>query len=287
MERKYLYFNWKYFNGQLPDIYEIDFSVNNRKRPMGTASFRYNNLKDCIDRYGISMSNYYDTTERGKESVLLHEMCHISHYFQRISDFLKCDKNGRLAFNRKFDGHSGFFLEEAERVNSMSDYHISKFYEPVSCEEVGPNGLKLSQQAEKKLSKTAYVCIYKVQGKPLRYFYCPKKSIYRFNNMLDSLGATERQWYTTELMNLSGRTKSVKGINFYSRKNPDENNVEFLVKKFNLTPYNPDTLEETVQRVVEDIMDELVNTDTNNISIEASSIPFTMEDGENLIYSIE
>lgn len=284
MRRKYSEFNRKYFNGSLPDASRVVFSVNNRRNPMGMAFYLFNRLTLEITRYEIALSNFYDTTEHGKEAVLVHEMCHISHYQKRIMDFLKRDRYGRLTSDRSFDGHTGFFLEEAARVNSMSDYNVSRYYPSESSEEAANDDLyRLSDKARKKYEKDVRFCIARKDDEILCYFYCDPSRMEFFEGLLSRKGY-ESEWFATMHKNVLNLEKSVRRANLYFRNNPDENNREFIVGHFNLTPLNP-SLNEMIDKAVKHAISELDSQ--GNHGVEASSFPFVREEGDTIVYGIE
>lgn len=285
MSSKYSEFNKKYFNGNLPDASRVAFSVNNKKAPMGTAYYTFNTRTLEIIRYAIALSNFYDTTEHGKEAVLIHEMCHISHYHNRLMDFLKRDRYGRFTIDRSFDAHTGFFLDEAARINSMSDYNVSRYYPSDSSNEAENDQLyRLSDVAERKFNKEVCFCIFKRKGEEkLAYFFCDHEKRLAFDEIYSHNGV-EKEWFTTQYKNVHQLKKSVKRVNAYSRTNPNENTMKFLVNHFKLTPLES-SLNEMINNAVKQAISEFGSSNTP--SVEASSTPFVREEGDIIIYGVE
>lgn len=288
ISRKYSEFNSKYFENSLPDASEMKFSVNHRRSPVGFASFTVNRMTRKAYNFGIAISNFYDSTEHGKEAVLIHEMCHISHYSKRISDFLTRDRYGRTTINKRFDAHSGFFLEEAERINAVTDYNISRYYpSDASSEASNDNLYNLSDKAKKKLSAKTYMCVFNAKNGKLSYFHCPKSKMEFFNERIEHLGCTNIKWYVTDLANTHGLPKSLSRLTFYSRKNPEENNIEFLTKYFDMEPYKEENLDERIKRVVDEVISEITSSETTGERIKASSTPIVKQNDDVLYYGVE
>ena len=151
MAEKYAYYNSKYWNGQLPGI---SFSISNSRKTWGFATYKYifNDSRTeikTIKPLSITLSNYYDSPEKVKETTLLHEMIHIADYFFHPEHFINLRRTGK---NKKYDAHGPvFFMKEANRLAS-DGWEIQKY---VTMEERGAS--TLSDENKEKLEKRASI----------------------------------------------------------------------------------------------------------------------------------
>lgn len=157
LAEKYAYFNSKYWNGQLPGI---SFSISNSRKTWGFATYKYifNDSRTeikTIKPLSITLSNYYDSPEKVKETTLLHEMIHIADYFFHPEHFINLRRTGK---NKKYDAHGPvFFLKEAERLSS-DGWEIQK-YVTMEAKNVSTLSDENEKKLEKKASKGYVVCI--------------------------------------------------------------------------------------------------------------------------------
>ena len=157
MTEKYAYFNNKYWNGQLPSI---SFSISNSRKTWGFATYRYvfNQSRtriETIKPISITLSNYYDSPEKIKETTLLHEMIHIADYYFYPEHFINLRRTGR---NKKYDAHGYvFFMKEANRL-AADGWEIQK-YVTMEAKSVSTLSDKNEKKLEKKASNGYIVCI--------------------------------------------------------------------------------------------------------------------------------
>lgn len=157
MAERYVYYNNKYWNGQLP---VISFSVNNSRKTWGFASYRYilNDSRtriETIQPLSITLSNYYDSPEKIKETTLLHEMIHIADYYFHPEHFINVRRTGR---NKKYDAHGYvFFMKEAERL-AADGWEIQK-YVTMEAQSVSTLSDENREKLEKRAALGYVVCI--------------------------------------------------------------------------------------------------------------------------------
>lgn len=148
IKQKYDFFNQKYWGGKLPT--NIAFETDRSKKRWGGAGFSYkyrgygrNQVKISITPTKITISNYYDSPERIKETTLLHEMIHIADYYFHPEHYLGL--NGK-----KYDPHgSDFFIPEARRL-AADGWDIEKY---VTQEEM--NSSTMSDATVKRIRQNA------------------------------------------------------------------------------------------------------------------------------------
>ncbi|WP_296864427.1 SprT-like domain-containing protein [uncultured Methanobrevibacter sp.] len=144
MYRKYIEFNEKYWDNNLP---EIEFKLSRSKNLFGTASCKFNRSEVSAYNFVIKMSVYYDQPESVLENTLLHELIHISEYYFHPETLLyRCDHHGI------------YFQKEAARLNKYG-YNIQKYVQP---EEM--NSCTLSEHTaaliQKKVEKGYYLACF-------------------------------------------------------------------------------------------------------------------------------
>ena len=117
LERKYKEFRDRFFGGNegyLPESLPIGFC--NTLKALGYCQTRtrmnYSTGTRSVLKCEIKLSNSYDFTPKLLDEVLLHEMIHA--YLAYSPD--RYDNT---------DGHGPRFIDWCNRINSMSDYHIT------------------------------------------------------------------------------------------------------------------------------------------------------------------
>lgn len=112
LTRSFLYskfdeFNKKFFNDELPKIF---IKLNRTKSQMGAFEYRIINGKNFPIR--ITISKYYEQTEKEYCNTLIHEMIH---YFICIKKLAKQNE----------DCHGKTFQKIMNEINSKSDFNVS------------------------------------------------------------------------------------------------------------------------------------------------------------------
>ena len=125
IEKNYNEFNRRYFDGVLP---QVKFHTSHSQRRWGYAAYVYDMVNNTVTPYSLTISNYYDTSERVKQNTLLHEMIHIYEYYTYPERFVRHRKH-----ERRYDAHGKFFQTIARRIN-RDGWNISKYvsYEDLS-----------------------------------------------------------------------------------------------------------------------------------------------------------
>ena len=135
ISEKFETYNKLYFNGSLKTP---KFNISNSKRALGTLSIsrRLNFYGGYTKEHTISISKYYDRTEKQYDNTLIHEMIHLYISQNDIKD------NGN---------HGRRFKAECARINKYG-WDLSR--------TTDTSGWKLSEEAQKrldnKLSKATY-----------------------------------------------------------------------------------------------------------------------------------
>ena len=232
MQRKYDEFNQKYWNGELPRVQMI---VMNRRTTYGYASYRYNTITNTVTPTSIKLSNYYDTSERGKENTLLHEMVHIADYYFHPEHFVW---NGRKVSKRSYDAHGPvFFLKEAARINK-DGYQIERYASFMDKDEQ-----KESERTERLLAKRksepAHMLMFRYWDEVARgnmYWYIVKSSkkgaLFMLNNFKKHWGHLFEGFevwlsYDERLQKMRSQVTTLRGWN-----KTDEQKEEFI-RKYN------------------------------------------------------
>lgn len=107
LQEKFMEFNKRFFANELPII---PIHINRTRRQFGAYHFSRDYFrKETPDK--ITISNYYDRTEKEYCETLIHEMIH---YFMSIKNI---DRNG--------DPHGYYFIRMAKEISNKSEYNIS------------------------------------------------------------------------------------------------------------------------------------------------------------------
>lgn len=128
---KYNECNEKYFGGKLPPISYAEIKLTKNKNPWGRGgcrSFRKDWATGEYKAYGVhlELSNYYDTDERDKLEVLVHEMCHIYEYFVEPKYYIECVIRRRWSYDHPKHGHGTVFYQQAQRLEKYG-FHVQRF----------------------------------------------------------------------------------------------------------------------------------------------------------------
>lgn len=252
MQRKYDEFNQKYWNGQLPRVQLI---VMNSRNTYGNASYRYNTITNTVTPTSIKLSNYYDTSEKGKENTLLHEMVHIADYYFHPEHFVR---NGRKVSKRSYDAHGPiFFLKEAARINTYG-YQIERYASFMDKDEQKESE-RTARLLAKRRSEPAHMLMFRYWdevAKNNEYWYIVKSNKKGSLYMLDNF---KRYWghifeglevwlsYDERLQKMRSKVTSLRGWN-----RTDEGKEEFIRKyncEFSISnlPKKPKSLEKERQ----------------------------------------
>lgn len=136
LKRKFNEFNKEFFNNSLPLITLV---INRTRNQFGAYWFtRTSNKHEIPDK--ITISKYYDRTEKEICETLIHEMIH---YYLSINNIA-----------RNCDPHGYYFIRLAKEISKKSDYEIS-----VHSSSVG----KISLNA--KRGKVHKFVVFKYNGK--------------------------------------------------------------------------------------------------------------------------
>ena len=128
---KYNECNEKYFGGKLPKIALWEIKLTKNKHPWGRGGCRQfvkNLWSGEYEAKGVylELSNYYDTSEKGKLEVLVHEMCHIYEYFVEPKYYIECVVRHRWTYDHPRHGHGTVFYEQAQRLEKYG-FHVQRF----------------------------------------------------------------------------------------------------------------------------------------------------------------
>ena len=128
---KYNECNEKYFGGKLPSISPYEVKLTKNKNPWGRGGckqFIKNPWSGEYEARGVhlELSNYYDTSEKDKLEVLVHEMCHIYEYFVEPKYYIECVVKHRWTYNHPKHGHGTVFYEQANRLEKYG-FHVQRF----------------------------------------------------------------------------------------------------------------------------------------------------------------
>lgn len=126
ISEKFEKYNNLYFNGSLKTP---KFKISNSKRALGTLSIsrRLNFYGGYTKEHTISISKYYDRTEKQYDNTLIHEMIHL--YISQ-NDIIDNGSHGRR------------FKAECARINKYG-WDLSR--------TTDTSGWKLSEEAQKRL----------------------------------------------------------------------------------------------------------------------------------------
>lgn len=143
MRKWYDEFNRRYWDGRLPTI---ELHTNRTARQWGRAVYAYHKsggyCHGPLFRFAIYLSNYYASTEKVKQNVLIHEMIHIADYVFHPEHFVD---DGRRV--REYDAHGPiFFLKEAARLKQYG-WDISAI---VSAEQIQQS--EMTDDVKKRLA---------------------------------------------------------------------------------------------------------------------------------------
>lgn len=130
-------YNKLYFNGSL---IEPSFKISKGKRVLGLMSWTQNFLGQ--KSYTISISKYYDRTEKQYDNTIIHEMIHLSIHQKKIRD------NG---------SHGRYFKAECARINRDG-------WDLARTTDTRDWGIS-NEVADKIKSKKYDVFVYKTNGK--------------------------------------------------------------------------------------------------------------------------
>ena len=137
ISEKFEKYNNLYFNGSLKTP---KFKISNSKRALGTLciSRRLNFYGGYTKEHTISISKYYDRTEKQYDNTLIHEMIHLYISQNDIID------NG---------SHGRHFKAECARINKYG-WDLSR--------TTDTSGWKLSEEAQKRLDNKLSNATYSV-----------------------------------------------------------------------------------------------------------------------------
>lgn len=137
ISEKFEKYNNLYFNGSLKTP---KFKISNSKRALGTLSIsrRLNFYGEYTKEHTISISKYYDRTEKQYDNTLIHEMIHLYISQNDIID------NG---------SHGRHFKAECARINKYG-WELSR--------TTDISGWKLSEEAQKRLDNKLSNATYSV-----------------------------------------------------------------------------------------------------------------------------
>lgn len=200
MQRNYSKFNKRYFGGMLPNI---EFAISRSKRTWGFAEYTYVYLmgERTIKPSKITMSNYYDSPEKVKQTTLLHEMIHIADYTFHPEHY---SKDWKKLSGHRYDAHGVWFRDEADRLSKYG-WKIEKY---VTAEEhnVSVRAKKVNPKVENKrkqnkIDNALICCVIGTNG--AWWFKTDKNKIY---SILDTI--KDINWYTI------GKAEKVKFYKF-------------------------------------------------------------------------
>lgn len=128
---KYNECNEKYFEGKLPKIALWEIKLTKNKNPWGRGGCKQFVKDPWTGEYQakgvhLELSNYYDTDERDKLEVLVHEMCHIYEYFVEPKYYIECVIKRRWTPNHPKHGHGIVFYQQAQRLEKYG-FHVQRF----------------------------------------------------------------------------------------------------------------------------------------------------------------
>lgn len=149
--KNYQKYNKLYFDNVLPDV---EFKISRSKTSWGRASYYLDTEKNEVTPISIAISNYYDSPEKVKLSVLLHEMIHIYDYFINPNHFV--NNNTRV---KNYDAHGDWFKNECDRIYKISGIKIN-----TNVTDKEQKKSKLSENTLnniKNQKETALVCVVK------------------------------------------------------------------------------------------------------------------------------
>lgn len=202
----FIKYNVLYFNNLLK---MPNFKITHSKRRLGTLSIRRRAnfaFGGYIKEHTISVSDYYDRTEKQYDNTIIHEMIHLYISQNDIID------NG---------SHGKRFKAECARINKYG-WELSR------CTDT--SGWKLSEYAQKKQNikkaKASYnVIIYKESGNSQFIFRVSKPNVDRYINHLRNNCNFECKHFITNDSNfesLPNCTKRIRGRRIYYN---DTNNI--------------------------------------------------------------
>ncbi len=195
-------YNELYFNN---DLEMPKFRITHSKRTLGQLSIRksyYNSDKV----HTISVSDYYDRTEKQYDNTIIHEMIHL--YISQ-NDIIDNGSHGRR------------FKAECERINK-DGWGLSRVTDT--------KGWKLSEYAQKKeikksLSSTYNVIIYKENDNAQFIFRVSKPNVNRYLNHIRYKCNLECKHFISNdaiFDTLPNCTKRIRGRRIYKN---DNNNI--------------------------------------------------------------
>lgn len=187
LQNKFDEFNAWFFSNELPPIV---ISLCRSKRTYGKFKYVRNAVKKEIP-IRIEISKYFDLPQKNIEEVLIHEMIH----------YYCCIKNWRTK-----DPHGYHFLLVAGRINNMSNYHITTFYE-------GEKGA-----INRSYKKTYYYVTYE---------YCNNKYFSRISKNMA---------YSYMGNNMYGVFKKVKNVEVFTTSDESLDKYEQKSSKLSLFP---------------------------------------------------
>lgn len=206
MAEKYQEYNDKYWGGKLPDI---AFDVNNARVKWGQAWYTYHysyqygkKVITQIKPAKITLSNYYDSPEKVKETTMLHEMIHIADYTFHPEHYM----NNR----RKYDCHGPIFFQPEARRLAKDGWDIEKY---VTAEEKGLSQLSLynADRLQAKANKGCAICIATDKENGKLWFFKTKISLigYMDDYIMKTWGDyaydnfSKIDWYTTNSLDFA------------------------------------------------------------------------------------
>lgn len=171
---KYNECNEKYFGGKLPPISYAEIKLTKNKNPWGRGgcrSFRKDWATGEYKAYGVhlELSNYYDTDERDKLEILVHEMCHIYEYFVEPKYYIECVVKRRWTYNHPKHGHGKVFYEQATRLEKYG-FHVQRFVDNETHDKAEVSDA-IAQRHQGKLNAGIHVLKFKLRKPCKGYNY--------------------------------------------------------------------------------------------------------------------
>lgn len=147
--------NEKYFDGKLPEIglHEIEITMDKNVWGRGGCR-RFVKVNGEYQAQGVvlKMSNYYDSPEKDKLEVLVHEMCHIYEYFCEPEYYIQAAYVYRKwTTSHPKHGHGIVFNEQANRLKQYG-FNVQRFVTSAEIENAEVSD-EIQQKRRKSISK--------------------------------------------------------------------------------------------------------------------------------------